>query len=305
MHTCEPATIPMVHAKLRLSREVEVAKTCAAPPPRKQVGLALVPESVRGPEQPTGKKGHGQVDAKKSTNCDELSPHAFERSWVGEGELEVGSAPDSSAVGHEHPPRAPPPPPPSSPAQPRPSPHPQIKYIATTAGFNDLFLWAEMTGGERVRVPLPGTPFSLAVTSGKGNIANSKVTGYVRESEAERINGVWPGGKWSVRQVRQTGPQMTRPPCTLHPAPPHPASWFILCTLHPAPCTPHPASWSILCHHPHPSPSTLLPAPSPLSLLLWTLSAPTLPALALALPLTHAPLAAYPHSPPSTRATPP
>jgi hypothetical protein len=84
--------------------------------------------------------------------------HKFERTWVDEGQLKV-------------------------------------TYIATVAGGNELHIWCDQAGG--MRTPLPGSPFSLSVFSGKGNLGNSEVTGYCRDAEApDRA-----GGKWNVRNL--------------------------------------------------------------------------------------------------------
>lgn len=58
---------------------------------RSQVGMALVPETLT-PLDNAGKKDKGVrdgVSTKKAVNCDELTSHALESSWVAEGELEV------------------------------------------------------------------------------------------------------------------------------------------------------------------------------------------------------------------------
>ena len=77
----------------------------------------------------------------------------------------------------------------------------QVTYIATVAGGNDLHVWCDRTDvdvdKEPSRAPLPGSPFSLSVFSGKGNLEKSEVIGYSRDAEvAEK-----PGGKNNARYL--------------------------------------------------------------------------------------------------------
>ena len=135
----------------------------ATPGADHKVGISLVPEP---PLEPLGAKDGGKgartgvVSAKMATPHEELEEHSYEGVWVAEGHLEV-------------------------------------RYVATTAGFNALYVWCEVPArgdaekasekaatGERTRTLLPGSPFSLAVSSGKGNIANSEVRSARRTGRA-------------------------------------------------------------------------------------------------------------------------
>ena len=200
-------------------RFVDEHGNTATPGSGLKMGLALVPEAAPRSEL-VPKKGNSTHVAKKAAitaaELQTLTEHAFESKWVAEGELE-------------------------------------IEFVGTTAGFNDLYVWAvdtpkpiklaKASGGDkgattkrqassgaaekrnqstliggssssdiasaavpldprmRMRILLPGAPFSLAISSGKGNIANSHVAGFVRESAAEKVNGISLGGKWLLRQT--------------------------------------------------------------------------------------------------------
>ena len=85
----------------------------------------------------------------------------------------------------------------------------QISYVATIAGGNELHVWCDQKDTEKggsVRVSLPGSPFSLSVFSGKGNLGNSEVTGYSRDAEALDK----PGGKHNPRFLLEYGNDLTR-----------------------------------------------------------------------------------------------
>ncbi|KOO29609.1 actin binding protein [Chrysochromulina tobinii] len=170
-------------------RFVDEHGNTATPGSGLKMGLALVPEAAPRSEL-VSKKGNSTHVAKKAAitaaELQTLTEHAFESKWVAEGELE-------------------------------------IEFVGTTAGFNDLYVWAVDTpkpiklakanGGDkgattkrqassgaaekrsqstliggssssdiasaavpldprmRMRILLPGAPFSLAISSGKGNIA--------------------------------------------------------------------------------------------------------------------------------------
>ena len=75
----------------------------------------------------------------------------------------------------------------------------EVKYVATTAGFNDLHLWCDVASDDdetsnQSRVPLPTSPLKLAVTAGRGNVSSSTMDAVAREVAVDK-----PGGKYSVR----------------------------------------------------------------------------------------------------------
>ena len=140
----------------------DVYSNHATPSDALHVHIALVTESQ--------KKALGMEEA-----IEAAGPSAVETRWVGEGDME-------------------------------------ITYVVTTAGFNDLVVWCFTEGacegkgdggdstvaGASKKFAVPGSPFGLAVTAGKGDVTNSEMEGFVREVAPDKL-----GGKHSVRLTKE------------------------------------------------------------------------------------------------------